>query len=94
MQIYKVDELWNIGRGQIWILLSLSSLSARLNQVYHCSLYSSWNLNLNIRVKVRVDANVDRRMNGWKTGSLSRAMLKANVIIKMYRLFRKMTILK
>ena len=34
MQIYKVSELLNISRGQIWILLSeLSPLSASLYQV-------------------------------------------------------------
>ena len=41
-------------------------------------------MNLNIRVEVRVDVNVepigwwtDGRTNGWKTGSLYRAILKA-----------------
>ena len=51
--------------GQIWILLS--KLSSPKVQAYtknhHCSLYSSWEINLNIRVEVRVDTNVDRLMN-------------------------------
>ena len=43
MQIYKVGEPWNVGWGQIWILLSeLSSLSASLYQnIITVAFYSS-----------------------------------------------------
>ena len=65
---------------------------------HHCSLYSSWEMNLNIRVEVRIDTNVDGRMSRRKTRSLYPAMLKAGItkskqIKKVFSLVKKKTCL-
>ena len=56
---------------------------------HHCSLYSSWEMNLNIKFEVRVETNVDGLTNGQrtdrqKTRSLYHAMLKAGTTMTTY----------
>ena len=59
MQIYKVGEPWNKGKGQISILLSEFPCLVQAYTKYHyCSLCSSWEINLNIAVKARDDTNI------------------------------------
>ena len=43
--------------------LSCYSYMQAYTKYHHCSLYSSWEMNLNIRIKVRVDTNVDGLMD-------------------------------
>ena len=40
-------------------ILSCLPLGHAYTKYHHCSLYSSWEMNLNDKVKIRVDVNTD-----------------------------------